>query len=185
VTVAAVVLAAGGGTRFAGGSHKLLAPYRGRPLVVSALEAAAASGCDEIAVVTGAVDLASLVSGETTVLANPDWESGLASSLRVALAWCAARGHSAVVVGLGDMPGVPAAAWRAVAAVDAPVAVASFDGALRPPVRLAAEVWGEVPTAGDVGARDLWKRPGTVVVACEGTPDDIDTVEDLTRLSTP
>lgn len=182
MSIAAVVLAAGGGRRFAGPQHKLLAPYLGAPLVVAALRAAAESGCDETAVVAGAVDLAGLVPEGMTILSNPDWDRGLSSSLGVALNWCRARGHTAVVLGLGDMPGVPASAWRAVAGVDRAVAVASFAGALRPPVRLAASVWDEVPTSGDIGARDLWKRPGTAEVACEGSPVDIDTPEDLARL---
>ncbi|HVB06072.1 MAG TPA: NTP transferase domain-containing protein [Acidimicrobiales bacterium] len=179
MSVAAVVLAAGGGRRFSGPQHKLLTPYRGRPLVVAALEAAAGCGADAVAAVGGAVDLTPLLPGGLALLHNPDWEAGLSSSLAVALAWCREKGHDAVVLGLGDMPGVPASAWAALVEADGEVAVANFGGALRPPVRLAATVWDEVPTSGDVGARELWKRPGTVEVACEGSPVDIDTADDL------
>lgn len=183
MTTAAVVLAAGGGRRFEGPTHKLLAPYRGAPLVAAALDAALAAGADATAVVEGAVDLAGIVPSQMTRLQNPDWASGLSSSLRVAIDWCRAEGHDAVVIGLGDMPGVPASAWKALVTADAEVAVASFGGDLRPPVRLAASVWGELPDSGDVGARALWKRPGTIEVQCEGSPVDVDTAEDLDALS--
>jgi CTP:molybdopterin cytidylyltransferase MocA len=88
------------------------------------------------------------------------------------------------VIGLGDMPGVPASAWSSVARAEGGVAVASFDGELRPPVRLPRAVWKDVPTSGDSGARDLWHRVGTVEVPCIGEPIDIDTTEDLERLRT-
>jgi len=183
VTTAAVVLAAGGGSRFAGAQHKLLSPYRGRPLVQSVLEAALAADLDAAAVVSGAVELSGLIPAGMEELHNPDWASGLSTSLQVGLAWCRASGHDAVVIGLGDMPGVPAAAWAAVAASGAEVAVASFGGELRPPVRLARAVWDETPISGDAGARALWHRPGTVEVPCEGDPADVDTTEDLQRLT--
>ena len=51
MTTAAVVLAAGGGTRFAGDAHKLLAPLRGRPVVVHAVSAALDAALDEVLVV--------------------------------------------------------------------------------------------------------------------------------------
>jgi CTP:molybdopterin cytidylyltransferase MocA len=183
VTVAAVVLAAGGGTRFEGPGHKLLAEFRGRPLVWWALAAAAGARLDEVAVIVGAVDLAVAVPEGVSVVENPDWANGQASSLQKAVSWALERQHEAVVVGLGDQPLVPSAAWAAVAASASPVAVATFDGQRRPPVRLARSVWSLLPTAGDEGARVLMKgRPDLVVeVACEGQAVDIDNKEDLSR----
>ena len=54
--VLAVVLAAGGGTRFAGHGHKLLAQRDGRTVVDHAV-AAAHTGLGEVLVVTGATPL--------------------------------------------------------------------------------------------------------------------------------
>jgi molybdenum cofactor cytidylyltransferase len=183
MSVAAVVLAAGGGTRFERTEHKLLAEFRGHPLVWWALAAASAAHLDEVAVVVGSVDIGVAVPEGVRLLENPDWASGQASSLQVAVAWALERNHEAVVVGLGDQPLVPSSAWTAVAAAPSPVAVATFDGQRRPPVRLDRSVWSLLPTAGDEGARVLMKeRPDLVgEVVCEGQPADIDNEEDLIR----
>jgi CTP:molybdopterin cytidylyltransferase MocA len=180
-----VVLAAGGGTRFAGQEHKLLTGLRGRPVVVWAVEAALAAGLDETIVVTGAVDLTAVLPEGATVVHNDGWAMGIAVSLRVGLAVAEAHDHAAAVVGLGDQPFVPASAWQAVAAATGPIAVATYDGQRRNPVRLAREVWTDVPHFGDEGARALMRqRPHLVTeVACDGEPADIDTVEDLGRWS--
>jgi molybdenum cofactor cytidylyltransferase len=183
VTVGAVVLAAGGGSRFEGPAHKLLAGFRGQPLVQWALEAALGAGLDEVAVIVGAVDLGAAVPEEVHVIENPDWARGQASSLQTAVRWARERDHEAMVIGLGDQPLVPSSAWAAVAASDSPVAVATFDGERRPPVRLGRSVWSLLPTVGDEGARVLMKeRPDLVrEVGCQGQPVDIDSEEDLTR----
>ncbi|MGH9101529.1 MAG: nucleotidyltransferase family protein [Acidimicrobiales bacterium] len=181
-TVAAVVLAAGGSSRFGPGA-KLLAPWRGRPLLLAALDAAIGAGLDETVVVGGAVDLSGVVPGSVTLLRNEAWSSGQASSLRAGLDWCARRGHAAAVVGLGDAPLVPASAWRAVAGSAADLAVATFGGRRHPPVRIGRARFGEVPASGDEGARRLLAgAPGVVEVPCEGAPLDVDTVEDLRAL---
>jgi molybdenum cofactor cytidylyltransferase len=180
---AGIVLAAGGGTRFTGPEHKLLALYRGQPLVSFVLDAATSAGFDDVAVVTGAVNLGELLPRGVTVVENRRWSSGLSTSVGAALSWADREGFDAVVMGLGDMPGVPASAWSALRCAEGSVAVASFGGATRPPVRLERSAWSEVPTTGDVGARELWHRPGTLVVACDGDPVDVDTQEDLDRLS--
>jgi molybdenum cofactor cytidylyltransferase len=183
--VPAVVLAAGGGSRFAGPSHKLLASRAGRPLVRWAIDAALEAGSGPVWVVAGAVDLSEVVPHGVEILANPRWAQGQATSLDVALETAAVRRVEAVVVGLGDQPLVPASAWRAVAALDAPIVVAAYNGHRRNPVRLRHDVWSLVERTGDQGARGLLRdRPDLVSeVACEGSAADIDTVEDLSQWS--
>jgi CTP:molybdopterin cytidylyltransferase MocA len=181
-----VVLAAGAGTRFAGPRPKLLTPWRGRPLVAWAIEHAATAGLDRTWVVTGAVDLEALgvIPPGVELLPNERWAEGQASSLQVAVASARADAVDAIVVGLGDQPLIPPATWRAVAAAtDRPIAVATYGGERRNPVRLAREIWGLLPSHGDEGARALIRNRGDLVmgVACEGDPADIDTLEDLAR----
>jgi len=180
MSTAAVVLAAGGGSRFGGDGHKLLAPFRGRPMVAWVLEAAGV--LDELIVVTGAADLP--LPANAREVRNDRWAEGQATSLAAGIA--AAEGHEAVVVGLGDQPLIPAEAWRLVAAAKAtPIAVATYGGQRRNPVRLAAEVWPLLPAEGDEGARSLLRsRPDLVTeVACPGEPADVDTQEDLATWS--
>jgi molybdenum cofactor cytidylyltransferase/nicotine blue oxidoreductase len=204
--VGAVVLAAGGSSRFAtsaagpevpdtaaprlsgscsAGSpaHKLLAEFRGRALVGWALDSALAAGLERTWVVTGAVELGDAVPPGVEVLHNPGWARGQASSLQVALRAAGEAGLVAVVVGLGDQPMIPPAAWRAVASGPGPIVVASYAGRRRNPVRLDEQVWPELPSGGDEGARNLMRRRPELVreVACVGDPADIDTLEDLHR----
>jgi CTP:molybdopterin cytidylyltransferase MocA len=185
VTTAAVVLAAGGGSRWTGEGHKLLARWRGRPVIEWALEAAASAGLDDLLVVTGAV-VVPLPPGAVEV-GNDHWAEGQATSLQAGVRAAAERGHDAVVVGLGDQPGVTAEAWRRVAAAPLvpPIAVATYGGRRGNPVRLAAEVWAFLPTSGDLGARIVMQTQPELVseVACPGDPFDVDTVEDLTAWS--
>lgn len=191
MTTAAVVLAAGGGSRFAGPTHKLVAPFRDRPLVTWALEHAVAAGLDETILVEGAVDLGHLVPAGVTRVANGRWAEGQATSLGVAIAHARDVGHAAIVVGLGDQPMVRPDAWRAVAAAvvaghaAAPIVVATYDGRRGNPVGLASAVWGDLRLEGDEGARELMRRRPDLVgqLACAGSPADVDTLEDLEQWS--
>ncbi|HLI24148.1 MAG TPA: NTP transferase domain-containing protein [Acidimicrobiales bacterium] len=183
--MAAVVLAAGAGRRFAAGIPKLRATVGGRPLVWWAATRALDSGVGPVWVVTGAAAVDDVLPPGVRTIHNAGWEQGQAGSLAVAVAEARRHRLHAVVVGLGDQPGIPADAWRAVAACDAPVAVATYGGRRRHPVKLGEAVWDLLPGDGDEGARPLIRaRPELVAeVACEGNPDDIDTLEDLERWS--
>jgi len=180
---AAVVLCAGGSRRFGPGQSKLLADFRGRPLVSWALEHAAAAQVGELIVVVGPTDLSHYVPVGAIVVANPAWASGQASSLQAGIEAARIRGHGAVVVGLGDQPLVPPEAWAAVAASGSTIAVATFEGRRAPPTRLEQSIWSLLPRDGDEGARVVMKaRPELVEeVPCIGDAIDVDTAEDLSR----
>jgi CTP:molybdopterin cytidylyltransferase MocA len=180
--VVAVVLAAGAGTRFRGPGHKLDAAVGGRTLVDRAVGAAVSAGVGPVVVVT-AGQLASDIHPSVVHVVNDRWAEGQITSLRRGIEAARELGAGAVIVGLGDQPFVTPDAWRAVAAADAAIAVATYDGRRGHPVKLRADVWDLLPREGDEGARSLMRlRPDLVAgVPCDGSPIDIDTVEDLRR----
>jgi molybdenum cofactor cytidylyltransferase len=183
----AVVLAAGGGSRFAGPTHKLLAPLDGSTVVDHAIGHAVRSAIGRVIVVTGAVELdLDAWSGEITVVHNDHWLDGQATSLALAADTAATSNADAIIVGLGDQPFVPSAAWQQVASASAEhqIVVASYDGHRGPhPVRLHRSLWATLPRTGDDGARTLIRQHAARVheVSCPGTAADIDTLEDLHR----
>ena len=181
---AAVLLAAGSGSRFKSSQHKLLADLKGRPVISHALASLMQAAFSDVLVVTGAVDLADeLNKFDVKIIYNPDYGRGIASSITTAIKWARPRGFEALVFGLGDQPKIQPIAWKSIADARAPIAVASYDGKQRNPVRLSREVWPLLPTFGDEGARLLIRsRPELVeAVPFEGSPADIDTLEDLQR----
>src|SRR5258707_14715299 len=82
--VGAVVLAAGGSTRF--GKPKQFALFEGETFVRRIVRAAIEAGCAPVVVVTGE-DSAQIISELTrftvTIAMNPGWSSGVGSSIRV------------------------------------------------------------------------------------------------------
>ena len=182
-TVAGVVLAAGAGSRFQGETHKLLAALKGRPVVSWVFDAVAKAGFDHVYVITGAVDLTSLLPDGFTAVQADDWAEGQAHTLQAARRQAEADGVEAMVVGLGDQPMVPTSAWRSVGASAGVIVTASFGGHRRPPVKFHRSAWPLLPTSGDEGARALLRsRPDLVSeIPCSGSPFDIDTTEDLAR----
>ena len=112
--VAALVLAAGRSSRFreAGGAEetKLVAMLAGKPIVLRVVEAALASRARPVIVVVGharrAVE-AALGGLPVAIVFNPDYGTGLASSVRAGLTATPTDAGGAVVL-LGDMPNVEA-----------------------------------------------------------------------------
>jgi molybdenum cofactor cytidylyltransferase len=86
MSVAAVVLAAGGSTRF--GKPKQFALFEGETFIKRIVAAAIEAGCEPVVVVTGedsAQITSELTRSKITIAMNPDWQRGLGSSIVVGI----------------------------------------------------------------------------------------------------
>lgn len=188
---AAIVLAAGLGTRF--GGAKLLAPFQGRPLIAGALAAALESPAASVVIVIGTDDAQleatalNLGHGaEVRVVKVTDPARGMGASLAAA-ARATPTDLDGVFVFLGDMPLVPASVPEALAAalsgpdrIVAPI----HTGQRGHPVLFGGD-W--IPALrsldGDSGAQALIRQAGDRFIAIEtGDPGvlfDVDCPEDL------
>ncbi len=178
--IAAVILAAGAGTRF-GDEPKLLAEFDGRPLLEHTIAAVCAvADLQQIVVVLGA-NAAGLLAAVDFDHAEPliceDWREGQSASLKCGLA--ALDGASKVLVTLGDTPTLNSAVVARMLSHDPP-ARALYDGRPGHPVVLGpAEMKAVDSLTGDHGARDLLS--GAVEVECSDLSSgrDVDTPDDL------
>jgi len=190
--VAGLLLAAGAGRRL--GRPKALVSYEGELLVERGARLLREGGCDPYVVVLGAAASEVLAVAELAgadVVINSAWRGGMGSSLRAGLAALEGRADAAVVA-LVDQPLVtPEAVRRLVGAWRAHgrAAVATYEGMPRNPVLLPASAWPAVVAAAtaDTGARG-WLRAhpeDVIAVPCDdvAAADDVDTPEDLVRLS--
>jgi CTP:molybdopterin cytidylyltransferase MocA len=181
--VTGIVLAAGSGSRM--GQPKAGLELNGQTLLVRALQTLSAAHCHPLVAVLGATQPPKGWYARTSFVHNPDWESGMASSLRVGLA--AATGRAAVVA-LVDQPGITAECIARLIDSHRPgfASVATFDGEMRTPVLFDRALWDEVAASvtGDAGAR-YWLRRNVarvIPVACDDVadPSDLDLPDDLT-----
>ena len=196
---AAVILAAGTGSRFGGG--KIRAQLDGRPLLAHVLSAVHEAGVGRIVVVLGrdaGAVLASVRAVDPTALegvlvaVNPAPERGLATSLAVGFGPASAAPTPAgVLVVLGDQPRVRADVIRALCAASAPpgaVAIAPrYEADAAPnPVLLLPAGWPLVARLqGDHGLGPLLASEAEEVirVPVHGANPDVDTPADLADLA--
>jgi CTP:molybdopterin cytidylyltransferase MocA len=188
--IAGLVLAAGAGVRFGGGSEsKLLADLDGRPV----LEWAVCAACDVAALERVMVVLGSRAEqlraavrfGRAESVICPEWERGQAWSLRCGLE--ALAGASKVVVTLGDEPLVSSGVVEMFAHQPGGTR-AVYDGRPGHPVVLEAhQIAPLMLLTGDRGARDVLRGEPVIEVGhlCSGrdvdTPDDLEVIRDEAR----
>lgn len=187
----ALVLAGGAGRRFGGG--KLLADWRGRPLVLWSVETALAAPVDEVVVVVGCrsddvrAALNALTDPRLRIVEAPDWDDGLSASLRAGVEALPPEAESLAVF-LGDMPLIdPSSVAPLIDAVEAGAVAARLDHADGPahPIVFGRSLFPDLlRTRGDRGARSLLVgRDGVAVftTADERAVFDVDRPEDLGR----
>jgi molybdenum cofactor cytidylyltransferase len=200
---AAVILAAGAGSRFGGG--KVRAALDGRPLLAHVLAAVREAGIGRVVVVLGRDARAVLDAvrdddpaalDQVLVAVNPTPERGLATSLRLGFGAVTAVAPAVtpptgVLVLLGDQPRVRADVLRdlcgAAASAHAIAVVPRYAGDATPnPVLLLPAGWPLVAgLTGDRGLGPLLAAdPARVVrVAVPGANPDVDTPADLAVLA--
>jgi nicotine blue oxidoreductase len=181
LSVAGLVLAAGGGRRY--GGPKALVRHDGSLLVERAVSTVRDGGCSQIVVVLGAAadEVRSTAHlGDVTIVENEGWKSGMGSSLKVGLEALGEADVDSVVVLLVDTPGVTAEAVRRVTAKSArdSLATATYGTRRGHPVLLGRDHWAGVAilATGDIGARAyLSARSASVrLVPCDDIADDTD-----------
>ena len=192
-----LVLAAGAGRRLGRGPKALLPRDDGITLIESVVLALLGGGCRDVTVVTGArgEEVASALAGcdRVAVAVNPDWSSGMGSSLRRGLQ--AIGPGTDVMVTPVDRPGICAAEVARLIAAHRPGAITAAahrdsEGRLRRghPVLFDASWTSQAAAAAhrDVGARDLLEAHRSVVdlIDCSDLDDgaDVDVPADLHRL---
>ena len=189
--IAALVLAAGRGARFAGGANKLLVEIDGRPLLRRSVVAALASRAGRTIVVTGfdqARVEAALAGLPVSLIHNPDFAEGMASSLRTGLA--RTGDATGVLVLLGDMPNIARHTLnRLIDSFErsgADAVIPTHRGQRGNPVLLGSALFPLLAELkGDAGARALLRARENIVeleVDDAGVLADVDTVQDLARL---
>ncbi|WP_432789600.1 nucleotidyltransferase family protein [Brevibacterium sp. K11IcPPYGO002] len=192
-----LVLAAGAGRRLGRGPKALLPCDDGLTLIESVVLALLEGGCQDVTVVTGACgeEVASALAGRdrVSIAFNPDWPSGMGTSLRRGLQ--AIGPGPDVMVTPVDRPGICAAEVARVIAAHSPGRITAAGhrdskGQLRRghPVLFDASWTGQAAAAahGDIGARGLLEAHRSVVdlIDCSDLDDgaDVDVPADLHRL---
>ncbi|QLF70654.1 NTP transferase domain-containing protein [Peteryoungia desertarenae] len=187
--IALVVLAAGRASRMGiEDRHKLLAEFDGEPLVRRVVRQASEADLGPVIVVTGhrSKDVGAALDGLSVRLVNnPDYPSGMASSLKSGLA-SLDEGCGAMMVLLADMPNVLAEDIKKLAEAfklhqGRAVIRAVADGQRGNPVILPRSTFEALRMIeGDIGARPIIESSGLPVVDIEigaAARLDVDTPE--------
>ncbi|HEX9676370.1 MAG TPA: nucleotidyltransferase family protein, partial [Anaerolineales bacterium] len=186
--VAGIVLAAGESSRL--GVPKQLIPWRGRPLVWHATQAARQAGLSPVVVVIGAWgdQVRMALEGEpVTLVENPVWQAGQSTSVRLGLAEVEAQAEAAAFL-LSDTPLVTGELIKQLLHTYqqtlAPLVAPRAGGRRANPVLFDRRTFADLrELEGDQGGRALFERYEPAWVDWdESALLDLDTPEDLQRL---
>ncbi|MCI0426124.1 MAG: nucleotidyltransferase family protein [Actinobacteria bacterium] len=192
MSTVALILAAGGSRRL--GRPKQLEPWGETNLLGHVIRKAATFGVDEVWVVLGH-DWERILSetdlGGAVVVENPEWEEGIASSLRVGLDALTrlSRCERALIL-IGDQPEPSATVVKTLLESHLrsgrPVSIPKYRYALGNPVVVERSLWPRLMSLeGDEGAMRLWRaHPEWVNEVWFGdpAPRDVDTEADIAEL---
>ncbi len=181
MNLAAVVLAAGAGTRF--GGDKLSARFHGEPLIVHTIRSALAAPVGRVVVVCPPeLDIGSWPAVETVRIVS----NALSTSLKAGIA--VVPDVDGAFIFLGDMPLIPNDIARQLAESlgTSFAAIPCYRGKPGHPVLLSARAFPEIAhLQGDQGAGRLLKARTDIAFVeseNEAVVHDIDTIEDIARL---
>ncbi|MBY5325851.1 nucleotidyltransferase family protein [Rhizobium leguminosarum] len=191
-SVAIVILAAGKASRMGeGGRHKLLAEFDGVPLVRRSALTALAADAASVIVVTGhrRSEIEAALDGlALTFIDNPDYASGMASSLKAGFSSRDADSAEGILVMLADMPGISTTHLDAListfrnAGGEAVVRAVSRGKPGNPVILPRSLNQAILRLEGDVGARDIIATSGLPVLDVDvgdaalldvDTPDEV------------
>lgn len=188
-TIAGVVLAAGGSSRF--GEPKQLLDWYGKPLVKHVAELAREGGLKPVIVVSGADhDAVSrvLAGGGVKIACNPGWASGQSSSVRVGIKALPDQ-VGAVMFLLVDQPLISPDLIKRIVQQHhrnpTAIIMPTIDDKPGNPVLFDRQVFDDLTQlGGDMGGRVLFDKYPVRKIKWEdsGSQQDIDTAEDYQRL---
>jgi molybdenum cofactor cytidylyltransferase len=186
-----VILAAGGSTRM--GAAKQSLEFEGSALLSRAVSTAIQSKGTPVVVVLGARanELVKLLPGQPVqVVTNPNWKTGMGTSIRAGVSVIRSNAIDAVLILLCDQPLISAAQLDQM--IDAhivsgrPITAASYAGTFGTPVIFAASLFDELLKLGDAqGGKAIVNRHRDQVKSFplpEGEMD-VDTPADFARLT--
>ncbi|MCF1716473.1 nucleotidyltransferase family protein [Flavihumibacter sp. RY-1] len=189
---AIVILAAGQSSRL--GEAKQLLPYKGKSLLVQAVDTAVATGLRPVVVVLGARNemmKQELIDKEVVIVLNEQWEEGMGSSLRCGLkkAQQVAPETEGVIFMVCDQPHVsPELLMQLIetsSATSKPIVASSYGELSGTPALFSSKLFPALlEIKGDTGARKLIKQYAEEVATIpfpEGSID-IDTPSDYQTL---
>lgn len=190
-SAATLILAAGASSRL--GQPKQLIPFRGRSLLRHAAETALGSLGRPVVVVLGALagrlelELAGL---PVVVVNNPQWEEGMASSIRAGLAAVAPESEAAIIM-LCDQPLLSARFLDQLVSAHQTtgrgIVAAAYGGSAGVPALFSRSYFAELATlSGSRGAKHLIAShdEDTAQIPFPDASLDIDRPEDLAQLQT-